>query len=104
MHVLGLHVPVQIQCKELDTISVKGIAYPVVTYKVLDTYETLGRQRQRFREVLPNAKLDLDLEAMTAEDRGQVAEILRRALDMVSLEDESARPERATREKSVRQG
>ena len=82
-----------IGCEEHGTIQVKGIAYPVVTYKVLDSYENLGRQRRRIREERPNVKLDLDLDAMTAEERGQAAEVLRRALDMVSREDETAGPE-----------
>jgi len=93
----------QIDCEEMDTIHVKGIAYPIATYKVLDTYENLGRQRRRFHEDHPKVKLDLDLEAMTSEDRDQAAEILRRALDVVSSEHESARPEQARKAKSARQ-
>jgi class 3 adenylate cyclase/HAMP domain-containing protein len=97
------HVRDQIDCEEHGTLQVRGIAYPVVTYKVLDTFENLGRQRRRFREDHPNVKLDLDLEAMTSEDRDQAAEILRRALDVVSSEHESARPEQAKKAKSARQ-
>jgi len=97
------HVRDRFYCEELGAIQVKGIAYPIATYKVLDTYENLGRQRRRFREDHPNVKLDLDLEAMTSEDRDQAAEILRRALDMVSSEDEPAQPKQVTRPKSARQ-
>ena len=93
----------QIDCEEQETIHVKGIAYPIATYKVLDNYESLGRQRRHFREDRPNVKLDLDLGAMTSEDRGEAAEILRRALDMVSSEDEPAQLKHVTRTKSVRQ-
>ena len=84
-------------CEEHGAIQVKGIAYPVATYKVLDTYENLGRQRRYLREDHPNVKLDLDLDAMTSEDRGQAAEILRRALDMVSSEDEPGQPEQVAK-------
>jgi class 3 adenylate cyclase len=83
----------QVHCEELGEIEVKGIAYPIATYKVLDTYEDLGRKRRRFREDHPSVKLDLDLDAMTSEDRSQAAEILRRALDIVSSEDKPAQPE-----------
>ena len=38
-----------IGCEEHGTIQVKGIAYPVATYKVLDSHENLGRQRRRIR-------------------------------------------------------
>jgi len=91
----------QIGCEEHDTIQVKGIAYPVATYKVLDSYENLGRQRRRIREERPNVKLDLDLDAMTAEERGQTADVLRQALDMVSSEDEAARPEQKTEKEAT---
>jgi class 3 adenylate cyclase/HAMP domain-containing protein len=97
------HVGDQVVCEEYGEIDVRGIAYPVVTYKVLDTYENLGRQRRRLREDHPNVKLDLDLDAMTSEDRGQAAEILRRALDMVSSEDGPAQPGEIKRTKSTRQ-
>ena len=97
------HVRDQIDCEEHGTIQVRGIAYPLATYKVLDTFENLGRQRRRFHEDHPSVKLDLDLESMTSEDRDRAAEILRRALDAVSTEDEPARPERVTKAKSVRQ-
>jgi class 3 adenylate cyclase len=97
------HVSDQVVCEEYGEIDVKGIAYPVATYKVLDTYENLGRQRRLLREDHLNVKLSLDLDAMTSEDRGQAAEILRRALDMVSSEDGPAQPVEMKRTKSTRQ-
>jgi len=93
----------QVHCEEHGEIEVRGIAYPIATYNVLDTYENLGRQRRRFREDHPNVKLDIDLDAMTSGDRDQAAEILRRALDIVSSEDEPAQPEQVTKTKSTRQ-
>jgi class 3 adenylate cyclase len=93
----------QVHCEEHGDFEVKGIAYPIATYKVLDTYENLGRQRRHFREDRPNVKLDLDLDAMTSEDRGQAAEILRRALDIVSSEDEPAQSEEVTKPETARQ-
>jgi hypothetical protein len=39
------------------------------------SYEDLGRQRRRFHEDHPNVKLDIDLDAMTSEDRGQTADL-----------------------------
>ena len=81
------HVRDQVLCEEQGEIEVKGIAYPVATYQVVDTYENLGRQRRRFREDHPNVKLDLNLDAMTPEDRGQAADVLHRALDLLSQTD-----------------
>jgi hypothetical protein len=79
----------QFRCEDKGAIQVKGIAYPVATYKVLDSYEALGRPRRRIREDLPNARLHLDLDAMTAEERNQAADLLRQALEMVSSEHDA---------------
>jgi PAS domain S-box-containing protein len=76
----------RICCEEHGEIDVKGIAYPLATYKVLDSYKNLGRRRRRVLEDHPNVKLDLDLDAMTSEDRGQAAQILRNALAIVTSE------------------
>jgi class 3 adenylate cyclase len=80
----------RIRCEEHGEIEVKGIAYPVATYKVADSYETLRRQERRVREDHPGVTLDLDLDAMTAADRGHAADILRRALEMVTSRDGGA--------------
>jgi len=77
------HINDQISCEERGAIEVKGIAYPVATYQVIDTYENLGRQRQRFHERHAHVRLDLDLDAMTSDDRGEAARVLRRALDLL---------------------
>jgi class 3 adenylate cyclase/PAS domain-containing protein len=82
------HVKEEIRCEEHGETKVKGIAYPVVTYRVVDTYENLGRERRHFREEHSNVKLDIDLEAMTKDDRKPAADILRRALDLLAEGDE----------------
>jgi len=73
-----------ILCEEHGPIEVKGIAYPVATYQVVDFHESLGRERRRFQEDHPNLKVELDLDAMTSDDRDQAANILHRALDLLS--------------------
>jgi class 3 adenylate cyclase len=82
----------QFRCEDKGEIQVKGIAYPVATYRVLDSYEALDRPRRRIREDLPNARLHLDFDAMTAEERNQAADLLRQALDMVSSEHDAPGP------------
>lgn len=74
----------EIACEERGEITVKGIAYPVATYQVVDAYERLDERSQRIREDHPNLKLNLDPDAMSADERDQAAAILRRALDRVS--------------------
>ncbi len=89
------HVSDQIHCEERGHIDVKGIAYPVATYQVMDTYENLGKEPKHFREDHPNLKLNLDLDTMSADDRSTAAAILRRALDHLSDHDVTANPEQA---------
>jgi class 3 adenylate cyclase/HAMP domain-containing protein len=78
------HVRNVIHCEEEGQITVKGIAYPVATYRVVDAYEDLGKQRQHIHEDRPNLKLDVDLDRMSADERNQAAELLRHALDRLS--------------------
>lgn len=74
------HVNGEVACEERGPIEVKGIAYPVATYQVIDTYEGLGRARRHFQERHAHVHLDLDLEAMTTDDRAEAARTLRKAL------------------------
>jgi adenylate cyclase len=74
------HVKDQILCKEMDTITVKGIAYPVATYQVIDSYDSLNQSRHIIREEHPNLKLDIDTGAMSDDDRNHAESILRQAI------------------------
>lgn len=77
----------EIACEEHGQITVKGIAYPVTTYQVIDAYDRMDAQPRRIREDQPNLKLSLDLDAMSADEREQAAAVLRGALDRVSRTD-----------------
>ncbi len=46
----------RIHCDEHGHISVKGIAYPVATYQVVDTYENLDTERCFIHEERPNLR------------------------------------------------
>ena len=83
----------RIHCEEHGNLTVKGIAYPVATYQVVDTYANLSAQRRFFHEETRNLKLDLNLDAMSADDRDQAAAVLRQALDRLSTPDQAATPE-----------
>jgi hypothetical protein len=71
-------------CEERGHVSVKGIAYPVATYQVVDTYENLGAERLFIHEDRPTLRLDLDLGTMSGDDRNHAASVLREALDRLS--------------------
>lgn len=89
------HVRDQVQCEEHGEVSVKGIAYPVASYRVIDLYENLGRERRHFSETHPNVTVELDLDAMTTEDRDQAVSILRRALGLLAGGDDDIAPKKA---------
>ncbi len=82
------HVRHEILCHEHGQIDVRGIAYPVTTYQVEDSFERLGQKRRRFRESHPNVLIELDVDAMDHADRDRAARILRDALAMLSKRDE----------------
>ena len=83
----------RIHCEERGHISVKGIAYPVATYQVVDAYENLGTDRLFIHEERPNLRLDLNLDAMSVSDRGHAATVLREALNRLSALDQASTPE-----------
>ena len=84
----------RIHCKEHGHISVKGIANAVATYQVVDTYENLGAKRRFIHEDRPNLKLDVDVDAMSADDRGHAVAVLREVLNRLSALDQAATSER----------
>ena len=47
----------------------KGIAYPVTSYRVVDLYDNLAAGDQAIRSDLPHLTLDVDFKLMSAENR-----------------------------------
>ncbi|MEO3431297.1 adenylate/guanylate cyclase domain-containing protein [Pelagibius sp. CAU 1746] len=78
------HVCDRIRCEEYGQVEVKGLAYPIATFRVIDTLEPPDKQRRRFCAEHPAVKLEFDLDAMTADDRNQALEILRQAQTLLS--------------------
>jgi adenylate cyclase len=74
----------RIQCEERGNISIKGIAYPVATYQVVDSFENLGTERRFIHEERAKLKLELDLDAMSADDRDDAVAVLQEALNRLS--------------------
>jgi class 3 adenylate cyclase len=78
------HVQKEIHCEEHGQLTVKGLAYPVANYRVIDSHESTGAGRRKIREEMPNLKLDLDIGPMSSDQRKRASEILREALDRLS--------------------
>ena len=73
----------EINCEIYGEIDVKGIAYPVAAYRVIEPYDNITR-RQQIQVDQPKMKLRLDVEKMTPEEKDRAASDLRRALDLVA--------------------
>jgi class 3 adenylate cyclase/HAMP domain-containing protein len=74
----------EIECEERGEITVKGIAYPVATYRVVDRYTKLEKGPRRIREDRPNLKLTVDPDAMSEAERGEATVILQRVLKEIA--------------------
>ena len=70
------HIRDEIDCEEVATIQVKGVAYPVAVYRVLGPVEEEPRS-QVFRADRPNFRLLVDPDRMTPEERAENETLLR---------------------------
>ncbi len=75
------HVKDEIHCEEQGHISVRGIAYPVTTYRVLHRKPNLADSPLAIRAETPHLLLEMQPELMSATERDQAALVLRGALE-----------------------
>ena len=80
------HVKDEIGCEEVGKIRVRGIAYPVTTYRVVDDFESLADAGEALRARLAHLTLNLDLGRMTAEEKVQARGLLQSALERLDVE------------------
>jgi adenylate cyclase len=65
------HVKDEIRCEEMGRITVRGLAHPVATYRVVDVHA--AGQTGRIRSELPHLRLEAEPELMSADEREQAA-------------------------------
>lgn len=70
----------EVCCEKAGEIKLRGIAYPVATYHVLDLFENTGSGHEGIRASLPNLEINVDLKAMTDEERQNAIELLQELL------------------------
>lgn len=70
----------EVYCEEQGSIRVKGIAYPVATFRVVDLTSNLVASARKFRVDLPNLKFEATPDLMSPEERASAAATLRQAL------------------------
>jgi hypothetical protein len=88
------HVKDEVYCEERGQIHVKGLAYPVATFGVVDLREDLERAGELLREELPHLRLDAAPERMSEEERAAAAVVLRHALARVEKGGDALGPTR----------
>ncbi|MCB1488207.1 MAG: adenylate/guanylate cyclase domain-containing protein, partial [Bauldia sp.] len=74
----------EIACDERDTITVKGIARPVKTYRVIDSREDMAAQPGRISEHHAKFAVDANIAAMSEEERREAARVLEKVLAEVA--------------------
>ena len=60
----------EIVCEEQGNISVRGIAYPVMTYRVVDLKSNLSADKAAIRKHIPHLSLELQPALMSAKELG----------------------------------
>lgn len=78
------HVQDEIHCEEHGALRVRGIAYPVTSYRVVDLKTNLAAGDVAIRTQLPHLRLELEPHLMSMDERSQAAAALRQALERVS--------------------
>ena len=74
------HIKDEVSCEEVGKISVKGIAYPITTYRVIEDFEK-ATETEVIRARLPHLTLNLDPRRMTADEQGNARHVLENALE-----------------------
>jgi hypothetical protein len=64
----------------MGTVEIRGIAYPVETYKVIDLVENLPEINSILQTDLPGLVLEADFDRMTKEQRDEALEVLHEAI------------------------
>ena len=80
----------EVACEQKEEITVKGIAYPVMTYQVIDLLETLEKEREHIDAQLKGFNLSIDFDELNYADKLYALEMLQKAmrrLDPAHLEN-----------------
>jgi class 3 adenylate cyclase/HAMP domain-containing protein len=85
----------RILCEAREPIAIKGISRPVATYRVIDTFERLDRQGDTVREHHPNLLIDMNLAAMSQDERKRAKDTLLQALTRLDVQKGTDEPDGA---------
>jgi PAS domain S-box-containing protein len=77
-----------ILCEPNEEISVKGIAYPIKTYTVLDLIETIQEEQEHIKAQLKGFNLSIDFHKLNYSDKLYAREMLEKAMSILDPEQE----------------
>jgi class 3 adenylate cyclase len=86
------HVKDEVYCEEIGQLQVRGIAYPIATYRVVDLHANLEAGYQSIRTELPHLTLDSDPGLMSEQERQEAAAALREVADRLLSNDTATLP------------
>jgi PAS domain S-box-containing protein len=72
-----------IACEPQDNITVKGIAYPIMTYVAKDLIETIQREHEHIKAKLKGFNLSIDFEKLNYTDKLYAREMLEKAIGIL---------------------
>jgi class 3 adenylate cyclase len=78
------HVKDVIYCEEFGQLTVKGIDYPVATFRAIELQENLGRESRTIRAKLPHLQLEVDVASMSAEEQREAQVVLLAAVERLT--------------------
>jgi PAS domain S-box-containing protein len=76
----------EIACKQHKPIKVKGIAYPIMTYAVLDLIETIQEEQEHIKAKLKGFNLTIDFHELDYTDKLYAREMLEKAISILETE------------------
>jgi class 3 adenylate cyclase len=74
------HVKDEVYCEEHGQIKLKGAAYPIATYEVIDLLENIEPEARPLKADLPHLRFELDPRRMSAAEHKEARELLQSAL------------------------
>jgi hypothetical protein len=77
-----------VRCEPNEKITVKGIAYPIKTYTVLDLIETIQEEQEHIRAQLKGFKLSIDFQKLNYNDKLYAREMLEKAMSQLEVNKE----------------
>ena len=78
----------EIVCEPHEKITVKGIAYPITTYTVLDLIETIREEQEHIKARLKGFNLSIDFQKLNYADKLYAREMLQKAMSILKPDKE----------------